>query len=412
MLIGFPVAFSVLFTSLVYLWVHAIPLEQAVANLANGISSFILIAIPLYIFAGKIMNTGGMTKRIFNFASKLVGFVPGGLGHVNVIASIIFAGMTGSATADAGGLGAIEIKAMTDEGYDIDFSIGVTVGSSAIGPIIPPSIAMVIYGAIAEESIAKLFVGGIVPGLLMGIALMIMVYIYAVVKKYPKYGRASLKQIAVAFKDAFLPSMTPVIILSGMLFGIFTPTEAAGVAVLYAIILGGFVYRELKWKDLINDLLDTAKITISIMFIIGAASIFSWIMAREQIGMLVLKYFYQVSFSPLTLMFLFAGLFLLLGCFMESTAIMIIFLPIVLPILRAYNVSLVYFGVFFVLDLIIGLCTPPFGQVIFVVAQMTKLPFSRVVKAVIPFLIPLICVLILIILIPKLILVLPDMLVR
>jgi tripartite ATP-independent transporter DctM subunit len=254
-LMGFPVCFSIALTSLFYILKENIVLITIPQRMVAGIDTFVFLAVPFFILAGNLMNTGGVTRRIFRFANSLVGFIPGGLGHANVVASIIFSGMSGAAIADAGGLGTIEIEAMKKEGYDIDFSAAVTAASSTIGPIFPPSIPMILFGAMAGVSVGKLFLAGALPGILMGVALMIMIYIYSKIRKYPVSGKLDYVEIFSSFKEAILPLFTPVIILGGILLGIFTPTEAAIVAAVYSFILGFVIYKEIHLVDIPKILL-------------------------------------------------------------------------------------------------------------------------------------------------------------
>jgi len=245
-----------------------------------GVNNFLLLAIPLFILAAKLMNTAGITGRLFNFARLLVGYFPGGLGHANAVASLIFAGMSGAAVADAAGLGQVELKAMKDEGYDPDFSVAITAASSTIGPIFPPSIPMVIFGLVAEVSVGRLFLGGVVPGLIMTVALMIMVAIYALRNNYPRIPFPGFRELLTGFSHAFLPILTPVILLGGIWSGQFTPTEAAAVAVAYAFVLGVVIYKEIGLRDLVQVFVDTAKETAAIGIIICAANFFGWLLLR------------------------------------------------------------------------------------------------------------------------------------
>jgi tripartite ATP-independent transporter DctM subunit len=374
------------------------------------ITSFILLAFPLFTLAGRLMNTGGVTKRIFDFADVVVGWIPGGLGHVNVLASMIFAGMSGSAVADIGGLGVIEIKGMKEKGYDLDFSAAITIASSTIGPIIPPSAPMVLYAVMANESVGRLFIGGVLPGTLMGICLMIMVYFYSLNRNYPVSPRPSLRGILKALGSVILPLMNPLIILSGMIGGMFTPTEAAAVAVAYAFVLGKFVYRELTWRQVFDDIRDTVKFCGSVYVIVGAALIFSTVLTRERVGDMLINFVKSYSLSPTALVFALALIVLIMGCFVEVTAMFFLLVPVFVPLIDAMGISKVFFGVVFTITAVYGILTPPFGLGLFMITSMTGLSFNRVVKATMPFLIPLILAVILLILFPKIVTFLPDLL--
>lgn len=403
-----PIAFALLISSVAYLTHYGgVPLRVVTQRMAAGPDSFPLLAVPLFIMAGSLMNTGGITERIFDFARTLVGHWTGSLGHVNILASIIFSGMSGAAIADAGGLGVIEIEAMRAEGYDDEFSVAITAASSTIGPIIPPSIPMVVYGVVAGVSVGGLFIGGVIPGLLMALSLGIMVYYYAVKRNYPKHPRATLPELWQSLKSSFLPLMTPVIIIGGIFTGVFTPTEAAVVAVIYAAILGTVIYKELTLQDLHRILLDTVETTASVMLIVATASIFGWILAREQIPQLVAASLLGVTRNPYALLFLINIFLLIVGCFMETTAALTILIPVLLPTVTSVGVDPLHFGLVMILNLMIGLLTPPLGMVLNVLVSVSKVPFEDVARATMPFLIPLIVVLFLITYIPGLVLWLP-----
>lgn len=410
LIVGLPVSIAIGLPSLLYIIVEGtIPSFTAIQRMVSGPNSYTLLAIPFFIFAGNLMNTGGVTTRIFNFTSTLVGRFKGGLGHVNVVASIIFAGMSGAAIADAGGLGAVEIKAMRDEGYDEAFTVGITASSSTIGPIIPPSMTMVIYAVVAQASVGRLFAAGLVPGFLMGLSLMFLIYFLADKYKCPIGKKSSLTEIWKSFKSAFFSLLTPVIIIGGIFSGIFTPTEAAAVASFYAIILGFFIYREMNWKSFYQAAKESMLTTVSIMFIVASAMLFAWILAREQVPQTVASMILQWTDNYYIILFSINILLLIVGCFMETVAAINILVPVFLPILTELGVSPVQFGVIMILNLMIGLLTPPFGSVLFVLSSIAKTPFERVAKATAIFIIPLIVVLILIVLFPQLTLFIPNM---
>jgi tripartite ATP-independent transporter DctM subunit len=394
--LGMPVVFSLMISSLVYLLLAGIDPRIVIQKMVMGPDSFVLLAVPFFILAAQIMNSTGVTKRIFRFASTIVGHFPGGLAHVNIVDSMIFAGMSGSAIADASGAGLMEIEAMVSQGYAKSYATAVSAASSTIGPIIPPSIPMVIYAVIAEASVGKLFLGGIIPGILMGLAMMVITHFIAKKRGFYRDRRATLKEFFDAFKGAFLAILTVVILLGGIYTGIFTPTEAAAIAALYALFLGTVVYRELGLRDVFQIF---SRIVIScgfITFIISTSAIFSWIIAREQVPQRLATIMLSLTTSkPLILLFM-NILFLLLGMVMDVNAIMLIFLPIVLPVVKSVGVDLVHFGVVVVLNLMIGLLTPPFGMLLFLLNGLTKVPIEEIVREAFPYIMVLIFVLFLI----------------
>jgi len=372
--------------------------------------SFVLLAIPLFMLAGQLMNSGGITDKIFSFANKLIGHMKGGLSHVNVVASMIFAGMSGSAVADAAGLGQIEIKAMVEEGFDPDFSAAITAASSTIGPIIPPSIPFVIYGSMTGTSIGALFVAGAIPGLLMGLSLMFICYIISVKRGYPSHKRASIKEIAISFIKAVPSLLTPIIIIGGILFGVFTPTEAAAVAVVYALILGILIYKEIKLRDLLGILLDVGKNTASIMFIVSTATVFGWILTYQGIPQRLAVLLLSITQNIYLILLIINLLLLLVGCFMETIAAQLVLIPVLVPIIDILGIDRLQFGVIITLNLMIGLITPPVGVCLYVVSNIAKIPFERVVKATLPFILVLIIVLMLITYVPGISTFLPKLL--
>jgi tripartite ATP-independent transporter DctM subunit len=412
-LLGIPVAYSLGVAGLLaYLneMGSRVNVPMLAQRMQYGVNNFLLLAIPLFILAAKLMNTAGITTRLFNFARLLVGFLPGGLGHANTVASLIFAGMSGAAVADAAGLGQVELKAMRDEGYDDDFSVAITAASSTIGPIFPPSIPMVIFGLVAEVSVGRLFLGGVVPGLVMTVALMIMVAIYARRKNYPRISFPGFREIIKGFSHAVLPMLTPVILLGGIWSGQFTPTEAAAVAVAYALVLGVVVYREIGMKDLGEILVSTAKETAAIGIIVCAANFFGWLLLRTGLTIKVTAGISGLTTDPLTLLLVINLFLLVIGCFMETVVAILIITPMLMPVIAKVGIDPLHFGLVMVLNLMIGLLTPPFGMVLFVMAGVSGLPFERVVRATLPFIIPLLAVLFLITVFPPLVTWLPNLL--
>ena len=407
---GLPIAFALGIPSVAYVLIDGrIPDFAAVQTMVGGANSYPLLAIPFFIFAGNLMNVSGVTARIFDFSSKWVGHIKGGLGHVNVLASIIFAGMSGTAVADAGGLGLIEIKAMRDAGYDDDLTLGITAASSVIGPIIPPSMVAVIYAVVASASVGRLLAAGIIPGLLMGFCLMVMVYFVAHKYKCPIEKKSTLKEKLIAFKTAFGSLLTPLIILGGIFSGIFTPTEAAGIACAYAAFLGIVIYKEMDFKFFMSAVKSAALSTIQLMFIVVSATLFAWILAKEQIPQLVANFLLSNVSNYYLLLLIINVILLVVGCFMETVASINILVPVFLPLILQMGIDPVHFGVMMILNLVIGVITPPFGTVLFVLSSVAKVPVDRVAKATSRFYLPLLVSLALVALIPQLTLFLPNL---
>ncbi len=411
--LGVPVAIALAGSAAIFILVTGQVPEMVVAHrMINGVDSFPLLAVPFFILAGNLMNTAGITTRIFAFARAIVGWMRGGLGHVNVGASVIFAGMSGAAVADAGGLGAIEIKAMREAKYDPGFAVGVTAASSTIGPIIPPSLPMVIYGVVGGASIGQLFAAGFIPGLLMALSLMAMIWWYARARGYPRDQAFRLSVLARSFADAFLSLLTPVIIVGGILFGIFTPTEAAIAACAYALFLGLVVYRTLTWKRFLRVSFDTIETTAVVLFIVAAASIFAWVLTSNRAPEAFANALLALTENPILLLLLINLILLIVGCFLETVAAITILTPVLLPIAVQLGVDPVHFGVMMVLNLMIGLLTPPIGMVLYVLSRIARLPFETCVVATAPFLVPLVAVLLLVTFVPPLTMWLPTLIYR
>ena len=402
--LGFSAALAILVS-------ESFPLTLVVHYMFAGVNSFTLVSIPMFILAARLLNETGSTERIFEFANCLVGHIKGGLGHANVLASIIFAGISGSAVADSAGLGRIEIEAMQKEGYDLAFSSAITVASSVIGPIIPPSIPMVIYGAMVGESVVKLFAGGIIPGLLMGVGLMIVVYMIAARDPdFPRRERASLSTIWHAFKDGFLALITPIIILGGIFSGIYTPTEASVAAVLYVLVLDLFVYKELSLADYRRIFLETVIDSGAIVIIISCANVFGWVLAIERIPNILVNLVIGITTNKYLVLLIVCAILLFLGCFIEGIAIMVILIPVLVPLVTQVGVDPIHFGVLMTLVTMIGVITPPMGMSLFVVCNITGLSVFELARATVPFFIPLVVVAILLILFPQLVMFLPNLL--
>lgn len=411
MFLGTPVGWSLFIVTILYFAMTRWNIvNSASSKLVDSLNSFPLLSVPFFILTGILMNTGGITERIFNFAKALLGHYSGGMGHVNIGASLIFSGMSGSALADAGGLGQLEIKAMRDAGYDDDICGGITAASCIIGPLVPPSIAMIIYGVIANESIAKLFVAGFVPGVLLTIALMIMNYAIAKKRHYPRTPKASLQQRCEAFKKAIWAILTPILIIGGIFSGLFTPTEAAVIAASYSIIIGMFVYRELTLKMVFKSCVEAMAITGVTALMVMTVTFFGDMIAREQVAMRIADLFMAVADTPTTVLIMINLLLLFLGMFIDALALQFLVLPMLIPIAVHFGIDLVFFGVMTTLNMMVGILTPPMGMALFVVARVGNMPVSTVTKGVLPFLVPVFTTLVLITFFPQIITFIPNLL--
>jgi len=409
-LLGMPIAVAMGLTAIGFFvgLDEAQMLGATAQRMYAAVTSFPLLAIPFFLLAGNLMNTGGMTTRLFAFARALLGHIRGGLAHVSVLASMIFAGVTGAALAEAMGLGKIEIKAMEDGGFDPGFAAAVTAASSTIGPVIPPSIPLVIYGALAETSVGALFLGGFIPGVMMGIAIMIIIYVIATRRVYPREARASLAVVGRTFVDGFAGLLAPVIIMGGILGGIFTPTEAGVAGSLYALLVGAFVYRELDWRQLRQILWETIDQTVRVMFIIAAAGLFGWLLIYLRAPDTVVYAMTGLASEPWQVLLILNVILLVLGCFMEGIAIMLLTVPMFLPLLAKFGISPLHFGVVMTLNLMIGLLTPPVGMVLYAMATISGVSIGRLVRELVPFIIALAVVLFLITYVPSLVTWLPS----
>jgi tripartite ATP-independent transporter DctM subunit len=413
--LGVPVVASIGLTCLAVLWYENglanIPFSLLPLKMMHGINNFALLAVPFFILAANIMNKGSVTTRIFNFANSLVGHLRGGLGHVNVLASMIFAGMSGTAVADAAGLGALEIRAMKDQGYPLKYSTGITGASSVIGPIIPPSVAMVVYGWLSDVSVGALFIGGLIPGVMLGLLLMLMTVILSFRVPMPRQPRPPLSEMVVLSKSALLSLLTPIIIVGGIWSGIFTPTESGAVASAYAMVLGGVVYREIGWKDLLEVFKNTVEFTAIILFIISVAGLYGWLLVRLQIPMTLAESAVQLTSDPIVLLLILVGFFMIVGCFMSVIESVLIFTPIMVPMIKMLGIDPLFFGVLMVITLSVGVITPPFGNVIYVLVGITGQSFETVVKSLLPFLIPILATIFILVLFPWLVTFLPAQLI-
>lgn len=409
MVCGVPIAFSLSTAALVTaLATGSFQPGAIVATMVGNADSYTLLAIPFFIMAAKLMNSGGITTKMFDACTEWVGWIPGGLGHANVLASIVFSGMSGSAVADAGGLGQIEVDAMIAQGFDADFSAAVTAASATIGPIIPPSVPMVVYGMMTGVSVGSLFVGGMVPGLLLGIATSVLVFIIAKKRNYPTTP-FNLRRALHATKKAFLSLMTPVIIIGGIWTGIFSPTEAACVAVVYAFILVALVYRDFTMKELYENVKQTVADSAGILLIICGAAAFSWLVTRMGLTNALSQALTSMTDNKYVMLLILNIAFLIIGMFMEALAVMTITVPFLIPLMSSFGIDPLHLGVILVLNLMIGLCTPPVGTSLFICAKTADISIERMYKAILPFLVPLLVVLFAATYIPGIVTFLPNM---
>lgn len=377
----------------------------------NSINLFPLMAMPLFILAGELMNTAGLTNRVINLATKLVGHLWGGLAHANVLASMLFAGLTGSAVADSAALGTMLIPGMEKKGYHRNFAAAITAASSCIGPIIPPSIIMVLYGAYMQVSIAGLFAAGIVPGLLMGVVLMMFSHRISKKRGYPKEEhRATFREVSTSFKDAFFSLMMPVIILGGILGGIFTPTEAAAIAVLYALVVGFFIYRNLTLRHIWEMLCNMTRASGVAFIVLSTAGIFVWLMTTEQVPQAISSFVLSMTDNKYLILLLINILLLIIGCFMDSIPALIILGPVLAPLATKIGIHPLHFGTVMCLNLTIGLATPPLGACLFTCCAVGKVTLEGISKEVWPFIVALIIAVLLVTYIPALTLTVPKFL--
>jgi len=409
-IIGIPLALVLGMTGMAVIFAMGVPMQLVAQRMFAGIDSFPLMAVPFFILAGDLMNRGGTTARIIAFADSLVGHIRGGLAHANVLASMIFAGISGSAVADTSAIGSIMIPSMEKSGYDVDFSAAVTATSSVIGPIIPPSIIMVIYGVSVNVSVGGLFAAGFIPGILMGIALMIVIYRVSKKRNYPRSEGFSSNRVAHEFRSSIWALMAPIIILGGILGGVFTPTEAAAVAVIYSFFVGKFVFREIEWRDLPGILFQSGITTGAVLLIISMANVFAWVVAANQIPVKLSSMFLSATSNPYVFLLIVNILLLIVGMFMETGAAIILLAPILAPIAVKLGIHPLHFGFMMVLNLAIGMATPPVGVCLFVSCGITGLSLERVSAASMRFVAALLGVLLLVTYVAPISLFLPKML--
>lgn len=385
--IGVPVGFCLGISSAIYFVGSGMPLVTMAQRFFAGIDSFTLLCVPGFILAGNLMNSGGITDRIIYFCNKLVGHIRGSLGLANIVASMIFAGISGTAVADAASIGGILIPAMIKEGYEPDFSVGVTAASSCIGPIIPPSLPMIMAATLTGLSVSKMFIAGIIPGILMGGGMMIVAYWISRKRNHPKHEKSTVREILRSGREAFWALLMTIIILFGITGGFVTPTEAAIVAVIYAIFVGVFVYKELTLKKILKVTVESSITTASIMILVGFANIFAYVMAKEQIPQMIADAMLNMTHNPYLLLMIINVFLLFVGCFMETIAALLILFPILLQVATTVGINPIHFGIIVVLNLVLGLTTPPVGVCLFVTSSIGKISLAQATKGVMPFLI-------------------------
>lgn len=409
--LGLPVAIAMGITALAAILLNgALPFEMLAQRFVTGVDSFPLLAVPFFVLAGALMNTGGITLRLVNLATALVGRITGGMGHVAVVTNMVMAGMSGSAVADAAATGSVLIPSMERAGFSKSFAAALTAAASTIGPIIPPSIPFVMFGVLASVSIGELFLGGLIPGVMMGLYLMGAVYIISRKRGYAKGQPVPASQLWSALKDALLPLMLPVLIVGGIIAGVATPTEASVIAVLYALFLGTVVYRELNLASVAKIFAEAALVTSTIVFIVAAASLLGWILTFERAGATLTAAVTSISTNPYAVLLMLNIVLLILGCFLETLSLMIILVPVLMPLARTLGIDPVHFGVMFTLNLMIGLITPPVGMSMFIVCRIAKISIAEFAREIPIFVGALLLVLAMITAIPQLVTFLPRLL--
>lgn len=411
MVIGAPVAMVMFGSSLVYILMEpTINLSSMITKIIGGISSQSLLALPLYILAAEVMNSAGITRRLFNLPLAFIGHIKGGLAHVNIVSSVLFAGMSGNAIADTAGLGKIEMQFMKEEGYDVPFSAAITAASSTIGPIIPPSATMIIWATAAEVSVAKLFIGGLLPGIIMAVTMMLYVSLIAS-RKYamPTRPKASWKERKIALKESLLPMLTPIIIILGIVTGICTATEAGAIACVYAIGLN-YYYTRFTFKEFLVTIKTAFSMVAKICFIVAASALFGWVITMAQIPALISEFLISIGASKWTVLILINVVLLFMGCFLSITSSILIAAPTLVVLAQMYGIDLVQLGVIVTLNLTIGLLTPPVGWNLYIMSEISGISFGEMVKATIPLLVSLFISLLIITYIPQAVLWLPNLL--
>ena len=409
-MLGFPVVLAIGLPSIAYLLLNDLPLQMVAQRTLYALDSFPLVAVPVFLFVGSLMNTAGISKHIYRFADTAVGRLPGGLAQVNIFGSLVFAGMSGSALADIGGIGRIEIDAMKSKGFNPAFASAVTSASAIVGPIFPPSIPLILYGTVTGVSVIQLLLGGILPGLLCVAALMIMTAWLSVRRGYPRADRwPGWARLWADMKPALPALLAPVILIGGMLAGWFTPTEIAAVTVAYALLISSLFYRELTWTRLIGAALETLRASSAILIIVAVAALFGWVLSVEQVPQAMTKFMLSISTEPWVLLLLVNVLLLVVGMFLDSTTAILVIAPIIAKPLMAAGVDPVHLGMVVIFNLMIGLLTPPMGLALFLVADIAKVRMQDVLREMLPFYVPLVVTLLLITFVPAITLWLPRL---
>jgi tripartite ATP-independent transporter DctM subunit len=401
--LGFPVVLAIGIPCIVYMFIHGLPLDLVAQRTLYALDSFPLVAVPVFLFVGSLMNSAGISRYIYRFADTATGRLPGGLAQVNIFGSLIFAGMSGSALADIGGLGRIEIDAMRDKGFKPEFAAAVTSASAIVGPIFPPSIPLIIYGTVTGVSVIQLLLGGILPALLCVAMLMLMTGWLATRRNYPRASRwPSRQELWRDFKPAFPAIMAPVILIAGMLAGFFTPTEIAAVTVLYALLISSLFYRELTWAGVVNAAFETIRASAGILLIVAVAALFGWILSVEQVPQKLTGVMLSISKDPYVLLLIVNLLLIVVGMFLDSTTAILVIAPIIAKPLVAAGVDPVHLGMVVVFNLMVGLLTPPMGLALFLVADIAKVTMKQVLRQMLPYYVPLVVTLLLITYVPAL----------
>jgi tripartite ATP-independent transporter DctM subunit len=410
LLLGAPTYLALLAGALSYFFFHPeISAMMIMQKMFGSLDNFVLLAVPMFMLSGSLMNSGGITDRIFGFAKDMVGHYRGGLGHVNVVSSFIFAGMSGSALADVGGLGQVEIAAMKAENYDDDLTLGITAASATLGPIVPPSIPMVVYGAVANVSVGALFLAGFLPGFVMLIVLCGWIVVIAHKRGYPKHKKTSWKERFKSFRHAFFALLMPFVVMGGLWSGYFTPTEASLMSIVYVLFILIVIYRDIDLKTVARTFVDTAKGFVPALGIISASSLFGWVLQFEHLDRILINAMFGVTENKVVILLMLNLLLLFCGCILDATPVIMLFVPLFLPLADAIGVHQVQMGVIVVLNLMIGLMTPPIGQSLFVMSSVMGLSFEYVVKNTCKWLVPLFIALLMVTFIPELTLFLPRL---
>ncbi|MDD2206079.1 MAG: TRAP transporter large permease [Aminobacterium sp.] len=411
---GLPIVFCLGLANIAMLHVMNIPFMVLPAKIISGMNSFPLLAIPFFMFVGEVMNRGGIAKRLVDFADSLVGHITGGLGHVAILSSMFFGGISGSAVAEAAAIGGLLVPPMKEEGYPPSFAAAVTASASVIGIIIPPSIPFILFGIVTNTSIARIFLGGIIPGIIVGLSLMVTTWFLTKKHGYGKMKGSShkfnIKRVAQTFKGAWLALSIPVIVVGGILGGIFTATEAGAVSAFVALILGLFVYKEITFRDLPDIFLNTAKTTAIVLFLCGMAMATAWLLTRARVPFALAELIRSITDARLGVLIIANILLFLVGFVMDLTPAMLILAPILLPVMESVGIDPVYFGVIMSINLGLGLITPPVGTVLYVACGVANVKFEELVRSILPFLIAEIVALILFIFFPQLVMFIPNVL--